>query len=133
MEQTLVLIKPDAVERNLIGRIISIYEVNGLTIKEMKMISASRDIVEEHYYEHKEKPFFNSVVNYITRGPLVALVLEGSNAVSNVREINGPTKPKIINPNTIRGKYGLNVEENCVHASDSLESANREIKLWFGK
>ncbi len=129
MEKTLVLIKPDAVERNLIGKILSIYEDNGLKIKYLKMINASRELAEEHYIEHKEKPFFDSVVNYITRSPIVAVVLEGNSAIERVRKLNGSTKSP--DPDTIRGKYATSVEENCVHASDSTESAKREMMVWF--
>lgn len=129
MEKTLVLIKPDAVERNLIGKILSIYEDNGLQIKYLKMINASRELAEEHYIEHKDKPFFDSVVNYITRSPIVAVVLEGDSAIERVRKLNGSTKSP--DPDTIRGKYATGVEENCVHASDSTESAKREMMVWF--
>lgn len=133
MEKTLVLIKPDAVERNLIGDILSIYEKNGLKINSMKLLKASKNIVEKHYFEHRNKDFFNSVIEYITRSPIVVLILEGEDAINLVRNLNGPTDPNTANSSTIRGKYSLSKEENSVHASDSLENAKREISIWFGK
>lgn len=131
MERTLVLIKPDAVERKFIGEIISLYEKNNLKISDMKMLRASLERAEKHYYEHKDKPFFGDLISYITRGPLCALIIEGDNAIERVRSINGATDPKDARPETIRGKFALSKEENCVHGSDSRESAEREIKIWF--
>ncbi len=133
MERSLVLIKPDAVERNIIGNIIKFYEENNLKITDMKMVQVSEDIAREHYSNIAEKPFFKSVLSYITRSPLVVLVLEGENAISKIRYINGPTNPELAPQNTIRGIYGLNVEENSVHASDSMDNANKEISIWFNK
>ena len=132
MEKTLVLIKPDAVEKNIIGKVISHYEDNGLKIVEMKMLTATKELAEEHYIEHADKPFYNSIVSFITRSPIVAMIVEGDNAIEKVRKINGPTKPVGADPNSIRGKYSTDVEENCVHASDSPEGAEKEINLWFG-
>ena len=131
-EKTLVLIKPDAVERNLIGRILVEYERNGLKISDMKFIQASTDLAEKHYAEHNGKPFFNRLVAYLTRSPIVALVLEGENAISRVRALNGTTDPETSPDNTIRALYGLSLSENTVHASDSKESAIRERSIWFG-
>lgn len=131
-EKTLVLIKPDAVERNLIGKILVEYERNGLKVLDMKLIKASTDLAEKHYAEHNGKPFFNRLVTYLTRSPLVALVLEGENAISRVRALNGTTDPEISPDNTIRALYGLSLSENTVHASDSKESASRERSIWFG-
>lgn len=131
METTLVLIKPDAVERNLIGRILSIYETNNLKIKDIKYVLPSKEIAIEHYKEHEGRPYFDSLISYITRSPIVALILEGENAISKVREINGATSPTEAKENTIRAKFALSKNENSVHASDSKESAKREIKIWF--
>lgn len=130
-EQTLVLIKPDAVERNLIGKILSEYERNDLEVAEMKLLNATNAIAGEHYLEHVEKPFFNELVEYITSGPLVALILEGENAISRVRALNGATNPIDAADNTIRALYGISLSYNTVHASDSIESAKREIAIWF--
>lgn len=130
-EQTFVLIKPDAVERNLIGKILSEYERNGLEVVEMKLLNATNEIAEEHYSEHMGKPFFNNLLEYITSGPLVALVLEGEDAVSRVRALNGATNPKDAVDNTIRALYGISLSNNTVHSSDSPESAKREIAIWF--
>lgn len=131
-EKTLVLIKPDAVERNLIGRILVEYERNGLKVLDMKLMKASIDLAEKHYAEHNGKPFFNRLVTYLTRSPIVALVLEGENAISRVRALNGTTDPETSPDNTIRALYGLSLSENTVHASDSKESAVRERSIWFG-
>ncbi|HHZ02452.1 MAG TPA: nucleoside-diphosphate kinase [Tissierellia bacterium] len=131
MEKTLVLIKPDAIERKLMGEIISIYENNNLNITEIKLLKPSVTIAEEHYYEHRDKPFFRELIDYITRGKVCALIIEGEGVIETVRRINGATDPKKAAANTIRGKYALSKEENCVHASDSRESAEREIKIWF--
>jgi len=130
-EKTLVLIKPDAVERNLIGSILVEYERNGLKVLDMKLINASTEMAEQHYAEHSGKPFFNRLVSYLTRSPLVVLVLEGENAITRVRALNGATDPKDSQDNTIRALYGLSMAENTVHASDSLESATRERTIWF--
>lgn len=131
-EKTLVLIKPDAVERHLIGTILNEYERNKLKIAEMKMLIVSKELAEEQYEEHKEKSFYDDLISYITRGPLVALVIEGENAIERVRTINGATDPEEAESNTIRALYGQNVTENSVHASDSPETAEREISIWFG-
>ena len=131
-EKTLVLIKPDAVERNLIGRILVEYERNDLKVLDMKLMKASIDLAEKHYAEHNGKPFFNRLVTYLTRSPIVALVLEGENAISRVRALNGTTDPETSPDNTIRALYGLSLSENTVHASDSKESAIREQAIWFG-
>ena len=130
-EQSLVLLKPDAVERNIIGKILDEYERNELRIIEMKMVSVSEKIAKEHYAEHIGKPFFEDLVSYITSGPIAALIIEGKNAVSRVRAINGTTDPKEAADNTIRALYGLSLSRNTVHASDSVESAKREINIWF--
>jgi nucleoside-diphosphate kinase len=131
MERTLVLIKPDAVERRLIGQIIAIYERKGLEIAALKMLTPSREIAETHYLEHNEKPFFKELVAFLTRGKLCALIIEGDNAIKTVRKINGATDPAEAETGTIRGLFALSKSENMVHASDSAESAAREIKIWF--
>lgn len=133
MEKTLVLIKPDAVERNVIGEIITFYEKNGLKVTNLKMLKASKDTAERHYEEHKGRPYFEELISYITRSPLCALVIEGENAISKVREINGNTAPEKASKNTIRGNFALSKTENSVHASDSLENAEKEINIWFGE
>lgn len=131
MEQTLVLIKPDAVERNLIGKILSEYERNGLKIVEMQLLTASKTIAAAHYAEHEGKPFYDELIDYITGGPLVAFVLEGEDAIQRVRALNGATDPKDAGDNTIRALYGIDLSNNTVHASDSTESAKKEISIWF--
>lgn len=131
METSLVLIKPDAVERNLIGEILSIYEANNLKITNLKLVSADVELAKEHYIEHDGRPYFDELIKYITRSPIVALTLEGESAISRVREINGATSPSEAKPNTIRAKFAISKNENSVHASDSLESAKREIEIWF--
>lgn len=131
METTLVLIKPDAVERNLIGEILSIYEANNLKITNLKLIQATKELAEKHYEEHKNQPYFNELITYITRSPIVALTLEGSSAISKVRTINGSTSPTEAAPDTIRAKFALSKNENSVHASDSYTNAQREINIWF--
>lgn len=131
MERTLVLLKPDAVERRLVGRLIGIYEEKGLAITALKMVKPSRELVETHYDEHKEKPFFQELVVYLTRGTVVALVIEGENVIKMVRKINGATDPAAAEAGTIRGQFALTKTENLVHASDSSLSAEREIKIWF--
>lgn len=131
MEKTLVLIKPDAVEKNIIGKIISSYEENELKIIALRMEKVSRSLAELHYSEHKGKSFYSELIEFITRGPLCALIIEGDNCIEKVREINGSTDPKKQKDGTIRKKYAKNMTENCVHASDSLEHAKKEIKIWF--
>ncbi len=125
------MIKPDGVQRGLIGEIISRLERKGLKIVAMKMLSVSKDLAERHYAEHREKPFFQSLVDYITSGPVVAMVVEGKNAVKVVRTLVGATNPQEALPGTIRGDFGMDIGRNVIHASDSLESAEREISLFF--
>lgn len=131
MERSLVLIKPDGVEKKVIGKIISLYEENGLNISNLKLMKADRSIAEEHYSEHKDKPFFENLVNFITRSSLCAMILEGEEAIKIVRELNGSTNPLEAKEGTIRNLYGNSIRENCVHSSDSNESAEREINIWF--
>lgn len=131
MEKTLVLIKPDAVERNIIGRILSYYEKGGLKVIELKMERINKDLAESHYYEHKGREYYDDLIEFITRSPLCALVLEGENAIERAREINGATNPESQKDGTIRKAFAKSTRENCVHASDSKKSAEREINLWF--
>ena len=133
MEKSLVLIKPDAVRKKLIGKIISKYEENNLSIIKLKMETITEEFASSHYSEHIGKGFYNNLLSFITSGPLCALVVQGEEAVEKVREINGKTDPELAKEGTIRRLYAENKTENCVHASDSLESAKREIELWFGK
>lgn len=130
-EKSLVLIKPDAVERKLVGQIISMYEEHGLSIIAMKLVKLDKAFAEAHYKEHREKDFFNELIKTITRSEIVAIVLQGDNAIENIRKINGSTNPEKAEEGTIRKRFALNKTENSVHASDSEESAEREIKLWF--
>lgn len=132
MEKTLVLIKPDAVERSLIGRIIAHYEENGLKVVSLRMVHADEETATEHYSEHVGRSYFEGLLAYITRSPLVALVLEGEDAIALVRRLNGKTNPAEAEKGTIRGLYGVGMPDNTVHSSDSPESAAREAAIWFG-
>lgn len=131
MEETLVLIKPDGVKRQICGEILTRYERKGLIIKAMKLLQTPKELAQEHYAEHKDKPFFGELVDFITSGPVLAFVLAGKNAVTSVRTINGATNPVDAIPGSIRGDYALTMDSNVVHASDSVDSAAREIHLWF--
>jgi nucleoside-diphosphate kinase len=131
MERTLILVKPDAFERGLTGEVIRRFEAKGLTIAAAKHMTTPRDLAENHYAEHAEKPFFGELVDFITGGPLVALVLEGHEAVKAARQLIGATNPIEAAPGSIRGDFGLEVQTNLVHGSDSPESSQREISLWF--
>jgi nucleoside-diphosphate kinase len=131
IEKSVVLIKPDGVERNIIGNIISCYEANGLKIVELKLMQATREIAEKHYCQHKGKDFYEELITFITRSPLCAIILKGEDAVARVRQINGATSPTDAAEGTIRHRYARSKTENCVHASDTVESAKEEIELWF--
>ena len=133
MDRTLILVKPDAFERGLTGEIVARFERKGLKIAAMKHMTVERDQAEEHYAEHKEKPFFGDLVEFITGGALVAMVLEGHEAVKAARQVIGATNPIEAAPGSIRGDYGLEVQTNLVHGSDSPESASREIGIFFGE
>jgi nucleoside-diphosphate kinase len=130
-ERTLVLVKPDAVSRALTGEIIARFERRGLDIKAARFLTVDRSLAEEHYAEHTEKPFFGELVDFITSGPTMALVLEGEGAIKTVRTTMGATNPADSAPGTIRGDLSLSMPDNLVHGSDSPESAEREIGLWF--
>jgi nucleoside-diphosphate kinase len=131
VERTLVLIKPDAVQRALAGEILARLERRGLKIVEAKLLTVDRGLAEEHYAEHAEKPFFGELVEFITSAPTLALVLEGEGAIGVVRTTMGATNPADAAPGTIRGDLALSMPDNLVHGSDSPESAQREIALWF--
>jgi len=131
VERTFVMVKPDGVQRGLVGEIISRIERKGLKIVAMKMLRIPKELAEEHYAEHRAKPFFSSLLSYITSGPVVAMVVEGKNAVKVVRKLVGATNPSEAEPGTIRGDFGLDLGRNVVHASDSAASAEREIGLFF--
>jgi nucleoside-diphosphate kinase len=130
-ERTLVLVKPDGVRRGLAGEVISRLEGKGLTLVRMELRTLDRATAEEHYGEHKERPFFGELVEFITGGPLVAMVVEGPNAVAGTRRLMGVTNPVEATPGSIRGDYALEIGQNLVHGSDSPESAAREAKLFF--
>jgi nucleoside-diphosphate kinase len=126
-----VLVKPDAVRRALTGEIVARFERRGLAIKAARLLRVDRSLAEEHYAEHTEKPFFGELVDFITSGPTMALVLEGAGAIATVRTTMGATNPADAAPGTIRGDFSLSMPDNLVHGSDSPESAEREIGLWF--
>jgi nucleoside-diphosphate kinase len=130
-ERTLVLVKPDGVQRQLIGRILSRYEDRGLKIVAMKLVRVDRELAERHYAAHRGKPFFDGLVEFIISAPLVALALDGPNAIAVVRAINGATRPHEAAPGTIRGDFALETAQNIVHASDGSESAATELAIWF--
>lgn len=131
MERTYVMIKPDGVQRNLVGEITSRFEKKGLKIVGLKMLQINRELAERHYEEHKGKSFFKPLVEYIISSPVVAMALEGKDAVGTVREMMGATNPLTAALGTIRGDFGMDIGRNIVHSSDSLESAARELNLFF--
>ena len=129
--KTFFMIKPDGVKRNLIGDVVSRVEKEGFVITKMKMMTISDDLAKKHYAEHSEKPFFNDLVDFITSGPVVAMEVDGEDAVSEIRRIMGATNPSDAEPGTIRADLATKLEENVVHGSDSEESAERELSLFF--
>ena len=131
--KTFFMIKPDGVQRNLVGEIISRVEAKGFTITKIKMITISKELAEQHYGEHKDKPFFNDLVSFITSGPVVAMQVEGENVVLQIRNLMGATNPSESTPGSIRGDLATELDKNVVHGSDSDESAERELSLFFGK
>src|SRR6516164_2953180 len=131
MQRTLVLLKPDCVHRRLIGALIQRFEQKGLRLVGLKFVNASRDLAEKHYAVHKGKPFYESLLSFLTSGPTVAIVWEGREAVAVVREMMGKTDGAKSPPGTIRGDYGISVQNNLIHGSDSPENAAAEIALWF--
>jgi nucleoside-diphosphate kinase len=132
VESTLLIVKPDAVRRGLIGEVLRRVEAKGLRVAEMRMTTIDRATADEHYGEHREKPFFDELVGFIGSGPVVVARVEGERAVPVLRSLMGPTDPALAPPGTIRGDFGLIITENLVHGSDSPESAERELKLFFG-
>ena len=131
--KTFFMIKPDGVQRNLVGEIISRVEAKGFSITKIKMMTISKELAEQHYGEHKEKPFFNDLVSFITSGPVVAMQVEGENVVLQIRNLMGATNPSESTPGSIRGDLATELDKNVVHGSDSDESAERELLLFFGK
>jgi nucleoside-diphosphate kinase len=131
-ERTLILVKPDGVRRGLVGEVISRIERKGLTVAELQMRTLDRATAEEHYAEHTDKPFFGELVAFITGGPLVAMAVEGTDAIAAMRALMGATNPIAAAPGSIRGDYATVITENIVHGSDSPTSAERELKLFFG-
>jgi nucleoside-diphosphate kinase len=131
VSRTLILVKPDAFERGLTGEVIARFERKGLTLSALKLLVADEEIANRHYAEHTEKPFFDELVTFITRGPLVAMVLEGNEAVAAARQVIGATNPLEAGAGSIRGEYATEITYNLVHGADSDESAAREIAIWF--
>ncbi len=131
-EETLVIVKPDGVRRGLVGEVLARMERKTLRIEELRMLTIDRELAERHYGEHRDKPFFGELVEFITSGPVVVARVVGDSAVSVVRTLMGPTNPAEAPPGTIRGDLGLIITENIVHGSDSPESAKRELDLFFG-
>jgi nucleoside-diphosphate kinase len=131
MERTFVMVKPDGVERKLVGEIIRRFENKGLRLVGLKMLTPDRALAEQHYDVHRERPFFGDLVQFITSGPVVAMAWEGSQAVTLVRKLMGATKPEDAAPGTIRGDYTTEIQTNLVHGSDAPETAQQELALWF--
>lgn len=131
MERTFIAIKPDGVQRKLIGEVIKRFETKGFTLVGLKFLSVSRELAEQHYDVHRERPFFGSLVDFITSSPVVAMVWEGDGVVAAARKIIGATNPLAAEPGTIRGDFGANIGRNLIHGSDAIETAQREISLWF--
>ena len=131
--KTFFMIKPDGVQRNLVGEIISRVEAKGFSITKIKMMTISKELAEQHYGEHKDKPFFIDLVSFITSGPVVAMQVEGENVVLQIRNLMGATNPSESTPGSIRGDLATELDKNVVHGSDSDESAERELTLFFGK
>lgn len=132
MERTFIMIKPDGVQRNLIGEVISRFETKGFTLVGMKFMAVSRELAEKHYDVHKERPFFGGLVDFITSSPVVAMVWEGDGVIAGARNIIGATNPLTAAPGTIRGDFGVSIGRNLIHGSDGTETAQNEIALWFG-
>ncbi len=130
-EQTLFILKPDAVERNLIGEIISRFENKGFKLVKLKMISFTKEMADQFYSEHKDKPFFNELVSFITSSPVVAAIVESENAIEKTREIIGATDPAKAMKNTIRKDFGIGITKNTIHASDSSQSFEKEVNVVF--
>jgi nucleoside-diphosphate kinase len=132
IEKTFIMVKPDGVQRQVVGDIVDRFERRGFEMKGAKLVNVSRELAEEHYAEHKERPFFGELVDFITSGPVFAMVWEGENVIKLARIMMGATKPEESQPGTLRGDYAVTISENVIHGSDSPASAEREISLWFG-
>ena len=131
MERTFLMIKPDGVQRNLVGEIIQRFEAKGFTLVGLKMMQVSSELAEKHYAVHKERPFFPSLVDFITSSPVVAMVWQGEGVIASARKIIGATNPLNAEPGTIRGDFGISVGRNLIHGSDSPDTAKDEVSLWF--
>ncbi len=131
MERTFLMVKPDGVQRNLVGEIIRRLETKGFTLVGLKLMNVSRELAEQHYAVHKERPFFPGLVEFIISGPVVAMVWEGNGVIASARKMIGATNPLSAEPGTIRGDYGVTVGRNLIHGSDAPETAQSEIGLWF--
>ncbi|MDM9583355.1 MULTISPECIES: nucleoside-diphosphate kinase [unclassified Nostoc] len=131
MERTFLAIKPDGVQRGLVGEIIRRFETKGFTLVGLKLLKVSRELAEQHYGVHRERPFFGGLVEFITSSPVVAMVWEGDGVIASARKIIGATNPLTAEPGTIRGDFGLNIGRNLIHGSDAPETAQQEIALWF--
>ncbi len=132
MEKSFIMIKPDGVQRGLVGSIVGKFEAKGFTLVGLKQMAVSRDLAEAHYAVHKERPFFKGLVEYIISAPVVAMVWEGDGVIASARKLIGATNPLEAEPGTIRGDYGMTIGRNLIHGSDAPETAQDEIKLWFG-
>jgi nucleoside-diphosphate kinase len=133
VEKSFIMIKPDGVQRGLVGDIISKFETKGFTLVGLKQMSVSRELAESHYAVHKERPFFKGLVDYIVSAPVVAMVWEGDGVIASARKLIGATNPLEAEPGTIRGDYGITIGRNLIHGSDAPETAQSEIKLWFNE
>ncbi|BAZ44019.1 nucleoside diphosphate kinase [Chondrocystis sp. NIES-4102] len=133
MERTFIMIKPDGVQRHLTGEIIHRFERKGFTLVGLKMLQVSRELAEKHYAVHKQRPFFNGLIEFITSAPVVAMVWEGENVVSAARNLIGATNPTTADPGSIRGDFGVSIGRNLIHGSDAIETAQTEVSLWFSQ
>lgn len=133
MERTFLMVKPDGVQRNLVGEIIRRFETKGFTLVGLKLMQVSRELAEKHYDVHRERPFFGGLVDFIISSPVVAMVWEGEGVIASARKIIGATNPLLAEPGTIRGDYGVTVGRNLIHGSDAVETAQQEISLWFAE
>lgn len=131
MERTFVMVKPDGVQRHLVGEVIRRFEAKGFALVGLKLMKVSRELAEKHYEVHKDKPFFGNLVNFICSAPVVATVWEGDGVVAAARNLIGATNPLVSSPGTIRGDFGVSIGRNLIHGSDAVETAQREISLWF--
>lgn len=131
MERTFIAIKPDGVQRKLVGEVIRRFETKGFTLVGLKFLNVSRELAEQHYAVHRQRPFFAGLVEFITSGPVVATVWEGDGVIASARKIIGATNPLTAEPGTIRGDFGINIGRNLIHGSDAPETAKHEIALWF--